>query len=297
MDITLKGRICRDPDAKYTYTGKLVCSCLLYVGDTSIEAKRENFLNLVRWEDNLFATTLKKGDDIEVTGYYKTEKWYDKLKDEEKSKETFVVKDWKPIVKSVVRLINNNKYCEKVQKGLNEYLKNFGYTDTIEDLLKNTDAVVYGGATRDIIAEQKINDLDICCLSKSFDNIYEKLVNQGFDALENKNKYLGELYIREKILFNPMSFENNNHKIQLIRPIIDIDSNMYQEMLNFIKGVDIRACSIIFTSSNKLIELVSGAINDCENKYIKVQDSGKWYHKDRIQGRINKFIKRGWSLI
>lgn len=80
------GRLGRDPEVKYTNSGKAVCNFSIAVGEswkdktTGEKQERTEWVNLVAFERTaeIVAEYLKKGSQVYVSGKIQTRKWQDK---------------------------------------------------------------------------------------------------------------------------------------------------------------------------------------------------------------------------
>jgi hypothetical protein len=180
---------------------------------------------------------------------------------------------------------------EKILKSLNSYLQ---FT-TCELLLKDTDAVIFGGAVRDSIAELEIHDLDILALPDSCSKICMKLDSISFKKLEKFNMDIATAY-KNSTINEPYTFYKENTFVQIIRPRLPYASK--QTLLSFVEQVDISCCGVCFiVPQNKLAQCVSNAIKDCQLKQFRVNKNGAFLNNDRIDHRINKLERRGWKHI
>jgi len=87
-NITLVGNITRDPELRYTQSGKATCSFSIAVAQYKNKADEwvSDFFNCVVWgklAENV-AESLAKGDKVIVAGKIYVEKWTDKKTDTER---------------------------------------------------------------------------------------------------------------------------------------------------------------------------------------------------------------------
>ena len=192
-----------------------------------------------------------------------------------------------------------------VQNGLNVYL--LPANIKINEILKDTDAVVYGGAVRDALVMDTINDIDIMCMTKS-EHIISTRLQERFqvdykDSFSDHNlkDLMDEYNYNSPTLFRQVRtfIIAPEVKVQLIHPIIAVDNNpnrVFDAFVECLAGVDLSCCGLVY-SPNGLFEVVPGAYNDCLNKKFRVLPLNKLYQKQVIDKRVTKMCQRGWTLI
>jgi hypothetical protein len=102
-----------------------------------------------------------------------------------------------------------------IKEKLDEYL------EFDSNLLFNSDNIkvkklvrIFGGAIRDIIAGQKINDVDILVGSKTLSYIEDILTNQGYNYMESLGpKDLSAVYKDIKIINEPRTWVKDYKQI------------------------------------------------------------------------------------
>lgn len=158
---------------------------------------------------------------------------------------------------------------------------------------------IFGGAIRDIIADQKINDVDILLSSKSHVFVESVLRKNGYKFFEKLNgKDLQEMYSEIHVISEPHTWMKGEKVIQLIRPSINSKSELdYQkEFSNLISNVDLSCCGVSWVGSN-LHEDYPNALLHCQSKVFSVNKNAKMYSQRRINHRIHKLKERGWVEI
>lgn len=184
---------------------------------------------------------------------------------------------------------------DKIKKELNDYL-NFS-----SDLIfKKTDAIIFGGAIRDIIAEMEIHDIDIMCGPKSCVVLTELLESLGYIKQEGLiPKDLSSIYSDINIISEPITFTRDKKVIQLIRPRINVGNfkieNYQHVMKDLVKEVDLSCCGI-YWDGEVLHEAVKGAIEDCIYGVFRV-NIGKMNNPKRLIHRKLKLQSRGWKEV
>jgi hypothetical protein len=170
---------------------------------------------------------------------------------------------------------------------------------------------IFGGAIRDIIANQPIRDVDILIGSRSLDRMEELLDMEGYFYMEGLTpKDLSECYSKIQIINEPRTWVKGSKIIQLIKPATDnrklftpeqrtknhsiYESYYKASFANLISNVDISCCGVSYDGRN-LYENFPYAITHCHNLIFKVNTLAMMFNKDRISLRVEKLTNRGWS--
>ena len=79
-EVTLVGRLTRDPELRYTQTGKAVCNFCVATDITTNDPKITEFINIVAWQKlaDVCAQYLKKGKLVFLKGQLRSRQWEDK---------------------------------------------------------------------------------------------------------------------------------------------------------------------------------------------------------------------------
>ena len=187
---------------------------------------------------------------------------------------------------------------DKIRQSLSDYLE----FDSDELFKSKFNLVrIFGGAIRDILAEQPINDVDILCGSKALRYIESVLDQNGYQYMEMLNgKDLQEMYSEIHIINEPHTWVKGKKIVQLIRPSLSnwkTDSSLYEEgFRDLISNVDLSCCGVSYDGEN-LYEDYQNAIVHCQSKVYSVNKSAKMYSERRINHRIHKLKDRGWEEI
>jgi hypothetical protein len=187
---------------------------------------------------------------------------------------------------------------DKIRKSISDYLE----FDSDELFKSKFNLVrIFGGAIRDILAEQPINDVDILCGSKALRYIESVLEQNGYQYMEMLNgKDLQEMYSEIHIINEPHTWVKGKKIVQLIRPSLSnwkADSSLYEEgFRDLISNVDLSCCGVSYDGEN-LYEDYPNAIVHCQSKVYSVNKSAKMYSERRINHRIHKLKDRGWKEI
>jgi hypothetical protein len=185
---------------------------------------------------------------------------------------------------------------DKIRKSLSDYLE-FNSDELFRS--KFNLVSVFGGAIRDIIAEQPIHDVDILCGSKAIKYIEMILEQNGYQYMEMLNgKDLQEMYSEIHIINEPHTWIKGKKIVQLIRPSLGLsDEIIYRQgFKDLISNVDLSCCGVSY-DGEKLYEDYPNAIVHCQSKVFSVNKFAKMYSKNRIQHRIGKLRDRGWQQI
>jgi len=179
-------------------------------------------------------------------------------------------------------------------------------------VLKDTDAVIFGGAVRNAISGDLINDIDIICYQDSF-NIIDKRLKKEFKGLVNvetedislsddyavaansKIKGVYNYYIEQKSGIGAA----RNSMIQLILLKYPMNDELKVENIReFVSDVDIRACAMLYAPlHNTLLECIPGAFEDCKRKRLFINRNALMYFQNKCDERIKRFKNNGWKVV
>ena len=182
---------------------------------------------------------------------------------------------------------------------------------------------IFGGATRDSIADQEIHDIDILALSKSAHRLRDFILEKGYKPLDLYDKDQWEMYRTISIISEPWTFIKDYKIIQIIRPRYMVNKNSpigttgTDAFYDVIMNVDLSCCGTFLEKNNHPIkwppmqiregedlmvgeivlrEACPDAILHCMSKKFETKYS-KMYNKDRTLHREYKMIDRGWKKI
>jgi hypothetical protein len=194
----------------------------------------------------------------------------------------------------------------EIKKRIDEYL----LFDS-DKLFKSCDLIrIFGGAIRDSICGDPINDIDILVGSKSIRIVEHILSLHGYTLIESLiPKDLASVYNDIQVISEPHTWMNGNRIVQLIRPRItqpnyktggiSMNTDIYSYKENFnvlISNVDLSCCGVSY-DGNKLSEDYPNAILHCKSKVFSVNQNAMMYSHKRIYHRVHKLQDRGWSRI
>lgn len=187
---------------------------------------------------------------------------------------------------------------DKIRQSLSEYLE----FDSDELFKSKFNLVrIFGGAIRDILAKQPINDIDILCGSKALRYIESVLEQNGYQYMEMLNgKDLQEMYSEIHIINEPHTWIKGKKIVQLIRPAFGFegkDEQFYRQgFKDLISNVDFSCCGVSYDGVT-LYEDFPNAIVHCQSKVFSVNMRAKMYSQKRSQHRKVKLETRGWKEI
>lgn len=191
------------------------------------------------------------------------------------------------------RMYDNDQGLIQLKQILDEYME----FDSDELLLQGDLVQIFGGAIRDAIGGNKINDIDVLCTSASRKKLHEFLISMGYTQLPEIHKHtLKSLYSDIHVISEPITYINSNKKIiQLIFPVYADDG--YEKSFNdLIANVDISCCGLSYNGIN-VFEYVEDAYINAIEKTFRICKDHKMYSEKRCIARIQKFTDRGYVNI
>lgn len=188
---------------------------------------------------------------------------------------------------------------QKINDRLNEYLE-FDNNQLYMDSMVR----IFGGAIRDSIADQPINDVDILCGSKSIRMVEDVLTQNGYRFLDKFSSVdMINLYANIHVISEPRTWIKGDKIVQLIKPRnlipMNKDVNFEEYTKNFktlIENVDLSACGVSW-SNGILYENCESAVLHCLNKQFNVNPYAKMFSYERAQNRTDKLESRGWTKV
>lgn len=190
---------------------------------------------------------------------------------------------------------------EALTDNLNEYLKPADITifELFQDLTKE-EALVFGGAVRDGICNDTINDIDLLVLSRAKQKIVNFLDRKGFALNYKSNNRINY----PAIINEPLTFEKNGVTIQLIRPVPKFNATlkpMIIDLEQFASNCDIRSCCLCYWTNGKRSFLNHDknldAFKDCLNKQIYILTETSLFNLRNIRKRVKKLKDKGWEIL
>lgn len=178
--------------------------------------------------------------------------------------------------------------------------------DGILELLSEG-SFVFGGALRDIVAQQPLKgDLDIVATRSNYKELTAKLVNSpkwqsDSPRVQNKpRRSIGGFAM-------PDSSPKHNYRgtpLKTMMVFTDVDGCKVQVMTvdskkepkDMAREVDLRCCGFVMDHNAQIFELIDGAVEDCNQKILTLNEVGKYCSNlDLAKERISKLVKRGWK--
>ena len=174
---------------------------------------------------------------------------------------------------------------------------------------------IFGGAVRDSICDDPINDVDILCSTRGSKFLSTLLESKGyhhFDKLSGKE--ISSMYSDIHVIFEPHTWIKNKKVIQLIRRSVNLNESDIHTYLNtrqkeemkyllyrngfidLIKNVDLSCCGVSY-DKNGLHENFKNAVMHCKYKMFLSNKYGKMYTEKRAISRKIKLQSRGWKEI
>lgn len=160
---------------------------------------------------------------------------------------------------------------------------------------------LFGGAIRDILADQPIQDLDILLGPESCQKVKVILEMNGYDFIENYiSKDLGKMYKDIHIINEPLTFmrvvNNKISMVQLIRPsrIQNGYPGIIPAIMEIIWNVDLSCCGVSYDGKN-LYENIPNAVLECKSMIFTPIVGSSMHSPDRSLIRKEKLISRGWT--
>jgi len=182
----------------------------------------------------------------------------------------------------------------KIKEKVDKYL---GFDS---DLIFKIDHIrLFGGAVRDILANQPIQDLDILLGSESFRKVVTILETQGYEFVENyTSKDILEMYKDVQIINEPATYmkvvAGKISMVQLIRPSrISDRCGIIPAIQEVIWNVDLSCCAVSY-DGKKLYENYPQAISECQVMIYTPLVGSKMHNSNRSHARKIKLEQRGW---
>jgi hypothetical protein len=118
---------------------------------------------------------------------------------------------------------------QKINNRLNEYLEFDNSILFFDPMIR-----IFGGAIRDSIADDPINDVDILCGAQSLRRLESILEENGYNHFEKLTSVdITNLYSTIQVISEPRTWIKGTKVVQLIRPRIQSMSNDKSEQQNY----------------------------------------------------------------
>jgi len=183
----------------------------------------------------------------------------------------------------------------KIKLRLDKYL---GFDSNL--LFECGDAIIFGGAIRDSIADMDIQDIDILCGPKTLYKLDELLRHLGYIHHHEFAKIdLTKLYSNLHVINEPQTYIKGRQKIDIIRPSISSAIKNNKEYLDniyhLIRNVDLSCCAVSYDGKT-VSESYKNAIIHCEAKIFR-EVPNALMNNTRLTSREYKLMERGWQFI
>jgi hypothetical protein len=179
----------------------------------------------------------------------------------------------------------------------------------INRLLENNNAIIFGGALRDIAADEseQICDVDILCDKHCIETIKIFLLKQHYVQYDLYKRLLIDLQT-ENIIELPLTFIKDKKIIQLIQmsdywtynnddPFKEDEPKQdFDKLLSFVSQVDLSCCGLAYHPKMQCKSIIQDAFEACVTKTIFTMPKSRLYDCVRASARIEKLTKRGWEL-
>jgi len=201
--------------------------------------------------------------------------------------------------KNIIDMENLNptqKWYMKIKSNISKYL---GFD--VNEILNAGDAIhIFGGAVRDSITGDEINDVDVLTLPESAKLLTGVLHQHGFVHLpESSRMNIIELYRVPGIINEPITFikiiNGKIIKVQLIRPKLKLNETALTTFDKVLHNIDLSSSGLSINSFMLHVN-IKNAIELCEKKQFHVND-GAFMITSRLADRKYKLIERGWKEI
>lgn len=169
------------------------------------------------------------------------------------------------------------------------------YLEFDSDLLfKLGDIRIFGGAVRDSISGDRINDIDILINPNTFTYLHDFIIKNGYifnDKLVTSGIF--DIYKEIDIISEPKTFINRQSKIiQLIKPRADI-RNYQLAFDDLVSNVDLTPCALSY-NGNIVVEHMDNSFLHAKYRCFNLNVNAKMYSYKRCTIRKGKLLKRGW---
>lgn len=190
---------------------------------------------------------------------------------------------------------------KKINDRLNDYLEFDNSILFFDPLIR-----IFGGAIRDSIADEPINDVDILCGARSIKRLEFILEENGYHYFEKLTSVdITNLYSTIHVISEPRTWIKGTKVVQLIRPRLQTmngrtneseQQNYTDNFKNLIENVDFSCCAVSW-ANGILYENCESAVLHCLNKQYYENQGAKMYSYERAQHRRAKLESRDWESV
>lgn len=181
------------------------------------------------------------------------------------------------------------------------------------------DAVVYGGAIRDVAAKLPLlGDLDIAIsmarlksVSRTFETNPRWTPNKispksalkstkskipFFNPPDVKGRFgSGDIAAARAPMHTVVEFSNIDGQIAQLMPSKLNTGSYFNDAIYLASTVDIVCCGMIMTMDGEVFEALPGAYEDCKNRVLRLNGSSDTIYYAALPGRIERLVARGWT--
>jgi hypothetical protein len=200
---------------------------------------------------------------------------------------------------------------ERILTRLTNCFQTWGKDDVhdLKEFLESLgDPIIFGGAVRDAIANDEINDIDILCAPQTRQNLVESLTERGYKIVPKEGSEIpadGFVSLRmekpgargKTSKVDVISLPRHMSEKILQGGDLEMMKKAYKlAMAEMIGNVDIVACAVGYSAGGGLLEFLPNAVSQAKAKVIEVRKDNLMHHPDRAKERIEKLTSRGWTL-
>jgi hypothetical protein len=205
------------------------------------------------------------------------------------------------------------------------YLKEINYPSLVEHIDEKFDnisvfmtpySVIYGSSLTSLISGiNSDGDLDLSVSSLEFKKLVQKLADstkwvqtEGSPIRESRGSSTETLVWQPSLSKNPyndipdfpvsqvVAFKTiNGAKVQIIQSKMQ-SGDPLEDALSPVRKVDFAFCGIAMDRYGRLLEALPNAFSDCQAGIIRISNYRSGYSKERMRQRLDKYVRRGWSL-
>lgn len=171
--------------------------------------------------------------------------------------------------------------------------------------LMTRNSVIYGGAIRDAIAGlELVGDIDIAVPKEELKTLSGRFLDDPRWRAKNQasspfSRLRNAGYPQEEVEKIPMQdiieFVTFKDAIAQIMVSNLPGNDPFDRALGMARQVDFRCCSMILTADGRVFETIEGALNDCRDRVLRINEESTTIHLKTVPTRIEKLTGRGWT--
>lgn len=181
--------------------------------------------------------------------------------------------------------------------------------DNITNLL-TSNAVMYGSSITSLISGIKSDgDLDVSISPLEYSTLLQRLHDsekwlqidgaapgwkfswKAKPKLKNPYEDIPDFPLSETVSFKTVS----GAVVQIIRSK-SASGDPLHDSLEVVRKVDFAFCGMAMDRYGRLLETIPNSFSDCKAGVIRVANYRAGEDLERVRGRLDKYVKRGWSL-